>query len=650
MPSVAEMTAAFEPPTAGIAPPKSALKRRSDDDPRESTEHPAKRPKVSFVEPISLPSPPAVEERPLNLVREEIRRAFSRRARNEPSEYSALIRRIQYDPKKSVEDQLSPVGLQRHVVALTNLAFDMGRTSVDLLEALLDSGWIAMDDDVIFDFRRFLGILIATHGNYASVVLRWLIQRFTTPLVETKQAEEDNEDQITEYQFVANDPEIIVTRTHQVISHVLSYAPTSLGTLSELLEEGFPYYTADSKTHVDYVNNLLRVREYCPAQEAGLLQLIIEKLVAIDVQIVANTDELDDDLLDEIMDSLYASDEPLEEEDSTEDAQERLARSVAKAALEKMKDSMRKLDAMMDIVFQHYDAICSSSEEPDIATVDQLVSVFSRNILASHNSRHVQYLYFRLSQKISQFYDRWARALLNIAIDINQSGPIRVAAISYIGSFVARGSQVSDAQVRAVFKIFRQKLDELLTKYAENSRGPDPDRYRFYYSLFQASMYVFCFRWRAFIREDPEYDEDGTGVLDDLQSRRWDEDARAMFTRHIHSVINPLKACSPIVVDMFAKVAQSLDFLFIYSRIETNKRVRLCRAITSGSVGREGSLSYKISEKDLQLESHFAFEPYLLPKSRVWVEDLYTLFEAVAPPGMQDDDSEDDSDGDGKDE
>jgi RNA polymerase I-specific transcription initiation factor RRN3 len=94
---------------------------------------------------------------------------------------------------------------------------------------------------------------------------------------------------------------------------------------------------------------------------------------------------------------------------------------------------------------------------------------------------------------------------------------------------------------------------------------------------------------------------------------------------------------------MFAKVTKALNFLYLYSIIETNKRVRLSRSALASTI-RETALTLKYSESSLQLEAHYAFEPYLLPSSKKWVEELYQEFSSLAPPGMEEDDSSEEED------
>lgn len=76
---------------------------------------------------------------------------------------------------------------------------------------------------------------------------------------------------------------------------------------------------------------------------------------------------------------------------------------------------------------------------------------------------------------------------------------------------------------------------------------------------------------------------------------------------------------------MFAKIANHLQFVFCFTIIEQNKR---------GGRGREEEM----------LDSYFPFDPFLLKKSRRWIDECYVVWTPV--PGLEDDEDEEESDDD----
>jgi len=115
--------------------------------------------------------------------------------------------------------------------------------------------------------------------------------------------------------------------------------------------------------------------------------------------------------------------------------------------------------------------------------------------------------------------------------------------------------------------------------------------------------------------------------------------------RNIFSTLNPLKICAPSIVAQFARMAHHLRFLYVYPLIETNKRVRLARSMAGaylgGIGGRETALSQKRGDDMFLLDAYFPFDPYVLPRSKRWIEGDYVQWEPVPGMPVQKDDDED---------
>jgi RNA polymerase I-specific transcription initiation factor RRN3 len=102
-------------------------------------------------------------------------------------------------------------------------------------------------------------------------------------------------------------------------------------------------------------------------------------------------------------------------------------------------------------------------------------------------------------------------------------------------------------------------------------------------------------------------------------------------------------------------MAHHLRFLYVYPLLETNKRVRLARSMAGaylgGIGGRETALTQKRGDDMFLLDAYFPFDPYVLPRSKRWIEEDYVQWKPV--PGMpveKDEDSEDDEEDEDEDE
>ena len=182
------------------------------------------------------------------------------------------------------------------------------------------------------------------------------------------------------------------------------------------------------------------------------------------------------------------------------------------------------------------------------------------------------------------------------------------------------------------------ELADLRELHEPNCRGPDLSRYGTYYSLVQALIYIFCFRWRDLesTPSDPgsPMSTYNSLVADDAAVQHsFISGVKETLDQNILSPLNPLKICSPIIVEEFAKVAHHVGILYLFPKIEMNKRLRLVPT-TISALDRESALSGRKDESLLQLDEYFPFDPYLLPRSKRWLQGDYREFESL--PGDED--------------
>ena len=313
-----------------------------------------------------------------------------------------------------------------------------------------------------------------------------------------------------------------------------------------------------------------------------------------------------------------------------------------------VRKNVEKMDAMMALLFEHYDREISESNilgGQDV--LDTLLSQFVRTILPMQRSRHTQFLLFHFAQLSSHFMDTFVGTCIEIAFDHRQPIITRHSAAAYLASFVARGVHVSPAVVRDVYDYLGQELTALRKAHEPACRGPDLWRYISYYNLVQSVLYIFCFRWR-----DLEYNLEDDGEEEEFpttlgQDHEWRPGVKDVLSQNLFSRLNPLKVCSPAIVSEFARIAKHLGVVYIYHLLETNKRIRLSHYTNSwqnsagyGQVTQGTTVPKQMGEAHQHLDAFFPFDPYHLPRSKKWIESDYREWKGI--PGL-DDDSEDDA-------
>lgn len=607
-----------------------------------------KRPRVTFDDKNLRTHEPASEQddtpnapkKPLPLVREEIRRAIHRHLSAADSEgYDQIKEIFAADPRKAGDDLHSydlPTHetLRLHLTGLLSHIASLDRNCSGLVHAVINSEWLGRDESYVKLYTRFLGNLCAAQGTYLTVVFRMLTAKLTGVSRGTGR--------LPGYPIV--NPSQIFTRVHMALRYVLGLVPAGSGTLSPVLSTSFPFDTDPAKSYVAYTRNLIRLIGYAPELQSDILALITEKLVKIDVQIQVDLEDVEDEIGEELLHGSGDVDDDLDDEESDlsdDDDDEDKERT------REMKESIQKVDGMIDVLFNYYATpFTTGSLDDQENTLDLLLSHFQTIILPTYRSRHSQFLLFHFSQSSPELVDRFASACIQLVFSKLQPGLVRQSAAAYLASFVARGAHISGDVVRDVFDLLLTHLNDLRIDYESNCRGPELRRYGPFYSTAQALLYIFCFRWRDLTTAASE--GDSAEQVEDLEPSQitFPPNIKEFLHKSIYSRLNPLKICSPGIVAEFARIAHHFQLLYVYPLLETNKRLRVTafRSISTLANPNYGQVQREIRAGDhlgYQLDAYFPFDPYQLPRSRRWLEGDYVEWRGV--PGLDENDDSDSS-------
>ncbi|EIW76362.1 RNA polymerase I-specific transcription initiation factor RRN3 [Coniophora puteana RWD-64-598 SS2] len=321
-----------------------------------------------------------------------------------------------------------------------------------------------------------------------------------------------------------------------------------------------------------------------------------------------------------------------------------------------------------------------------------LLGIFDRTILHTFKSRYTQFLLFWYTSLSPEFADLFQGLLVEKALYGASSGAgagasgagagtgtsvpavTRAVAASYIASFVSRATFVDRDGAREVTgvlcRFLAAHLEWVEATIAAGGEMPGMAHHTVFYAVTQAVFLIFCFRWRD-LREDG-IEGEGEGESAREEGRRGGTGARwkgswmpelGIVQRAITSPLNPLKVCSPGVVQQFARVAQATDFIYCYSILEANKRSEYASQQTptqpqSSSAAHPASqpqpmittipgLAFNTSHHHAELNSFFPFDPYKLPRSAPYIASVYREWASVA---IDDEDEDEDEDEEGDDE
>ncbi|EPS44662.1 hypothetical protein H072_1338 [Dactylellina haptotyla CBS 200.50] len=511
-----------------------------------------------------------------------------------------------------------------------------------LVGDIIHMNWAGRPQSFYKIYMLFLLQLISAHPQHTAKVVQMLVRNLTYETVKDAQRSGNS---------FASRRDVFAT-VHKMLETILGLAPTVWNSLFTAISAAFPFKGQKKVHQTTYIVNLLDILKYAPAAKTKVLGLIFEKMIQLDVEIQINLDDLDEGEGEELdrqlrmnlesktgqnlSDSGIAEDEDDEDTDSdSDDEDEEDPENAEPRTIEMIQETVDKLDAMLGLVFAYYaarfpiDNITELAQE-DVETFELLLHFFDTIILTTFKSQYVQFVLFWAAQKSPFFIDIFLGVLVERSMDSARPQIARQAAAAYVASFVARAKRLERSAVRAVVRMLCEWLEKYLHDRESECSGPDVRKFGGFYAVFQAVMYIFCFKWRDLAgKSDSAPEEDGpiTNV------RTWAPGLQVV-DRLITSKFNPLKVCSPTVVNQFADVANHLHLVYCFSIIERNKRGQL--------INSNGNASGAGQPEATQLETYFPFDPFKLSMTKTWVEPLYNQWEPV--PGMHGPEEEDEDD------
>ncbi|KAK5120334.1 hypothetical protein LTR85_006273 [Meristemomyces frigidus] len=650
MVSLAAPAGAMAPPPTPLSKrPTLGLKRDSsylDTDDEASLSSSTKKLKVAFSPNVDVRFVDDWNEKSFELVKEEVRLGIERHLapgeRKDDTQYSKLLQLLSQD----VDSGEAPSAklLKKYMLAIEARVSSLGQCG-KLAEAVLHLAWLGRDDVFVALYLRLLTSLAIAHAGFVPRIMQTLVAHFAR--LPASLGRVPGETPVPRAHMFH--------RVHTVIETLLRRVPSALNPLKTALEKGFPKDEATTRSYIQYQKHLLHIAEYEPSFQAGVMAIMTERLVSIDEQIQQDIEELEDEVDERVLQQgilrKTGSAEAEESDDShvasMSESEETVAEDEQK--LREIRLKVAKMDGTLDLLFEYYTPLIQDGPRAGLNEAYEQVLTYFATFILPRRTRHAQFLVFHFSQTLPEHASIFARRCLDVAFQAGNLSTNRVArlhACAYLASFVARGAHLSTAIVRETFSILCGHLEDLRRHYEPVAQwGPDKHRYSMYYAVAQAVLYIFCFRWRdlTFGSATPGSGDEDLSEDDLLAEGRdlaWLPGIKEVLQKNVHCRLNPLKVCSPAIVGEFAKIAHHLRFMYIFSILETNKRVRLNNANHAmGAALRGTAMDRKVGEAHLQLEAYFPFDPYHLPKSKRWVEGDYNAWKL--PAGMEQDDEED---------
>eukprot|EP01130_Rhizamoeba_saxonica_P018354 TRINITY_DN914_c0_g1_i4.p1 TRINITY_DN914_c0_g1~~TRINITY_DN914_c0_g1_i4.p1 ORF type:complete len:528 (-),score=91.42 TRINITY_DN914_c0_g1_i4:110-1693(-) len=442
----------------------------------------------------------------------------------------------------------------------------------ELITAIWDFDWRQANDISINSYIELILNLNFSHGT------SYIVQTFdklVSNLLPRKDPEHPS----------GYDTEVVLRyspKIHQCIHHLLNGIPSSASKMILVLTEYYPHKSFPMPVQKCYLENLLLILDYCVILEERLWEVILDRIIEIDVEIRL------EDLPDE--DELF-----LENDDEfglfvMDDEQELANNNDIEIAY---KNNANKLDAMLGLMIQYLEAVPEGERRDNV--FKNMLKAFDSLLLHTHKSKFTQFLIFFICKQNRDYATYFLKYLFN-KLEVEVESPIiQRTCAAYIGSFAGRAAYIDISHLKeAIHSLFTW-----IHRYLDKNEGsyPDAERHAVFYSVCQAALYVICFK-------------------QDLLSNNFDHGfmKNLRIQRVLESSLNPLILILSTVVQEFHQFTQNLSYINCGQILERNKNIVLP---TKSSYGGSN-----------HLDTFFPFDPYLLKHSSQYFKGYYTYWKS----------------------
>ncbi|XP_044515153.1 RNA polymerase I-specific transcription initiation factor RRN3 isoform X2 [Gracilinanus agilis] len=475
--------------------------------------------------------------------------------------------------------------------------------------------WLKRSQEVLEEYLAFLGNLVSAQTVFLRPCLSMIVSHFIPSRVIIKEgdatiSDSDDEDDNLPANF---------DTCHRALQLIARYVPSTPWFLMPILVEKFPFIRKSERILECYIHNLLRISVYFPTLRPEILELVIEKLLKIDVSASRQDIEDAEDARETAIQSdetdtverLFNMDEDEEPKNETKDISgknDQMAHPVAE-----------RLDILLSLLFSYIKDVCYKNGEIDInKTKDlyrDLLGIFDKLVLPTHASCHIQFFMFYLCSFKLGFAEAFLEHLWKKLQNPNNPAILRQAAGNYIGSLLARAKFIPIITVKACLDLLVNWLHIYLDNQDTGTKAfCDVALHGPFYSACQAVFYTFIFRHKQLLDGNLRK---GLAYLQSLN-----------FERIVMSQLNPLKICLPSVVNLFAAITRKYQLVFCYTIIERNNRQMLpvLRNTTGG-----GSVQTCTNP----LDTFFPFDPCVLKRSKKIIDPIYQSWEDLSAEELQ---------------
>ncbi|EDV35386.1 uncharacterized protein Dana_GF22755, isoform A [Drosophila ananassae] len=458
---------------------------------------------------------------------------------------------------------------------------------VNVVEALLSLNWRKRSCKTIEAFTEFSIEILVAHNRY----LPMGISKFILHWIPNDQDAADWVNGCPSNQIYCE-----LKPIHDVINRIITAVPMAFDVIVDTISSKFPYFKKPAHVTAGYLFNLLWLLDYKPVFEEIILQLVLQKLLILDVN--APRDEID----------LENHGEEKQMEDPLFQIDEIAALTDANKSEELVDHPIgQSLDICLHMLYKFFDKKCNikpNCTDQQRCAANRIFNIllftFDEILLPSHNTHHVQFVIFFITSLRQTYSEAFLSSLWQKVQNPNVSAIIRHGAIGYLASFLARAKFVPLCTLTLYLMELSKWAHSYIDDSDEYSQNCSLKSNLVFFSVCQAIFYLIAFRVR-----------DLTATTKDLlflQSLQLSRLAMCHF--------NPLRYCLAAIATAFAGVTRTYQLAYCHTVLERNARRKLATVY-----GHEKCMPEET------LETFFPFDPYMLKMSNKYIEINYLIYQ-----------------------
>uniref|UniRef100_A0A8C2XJX9 RRN3 homolog, RNA polymerase I transcription factor n=1 Tax=Cyclopterus lumpus TaxID=8103 RepID=A0A8C2XJX9_CYCLU len=459
-----------------------------------------------------------------------------------------------------------------------------------LIYTILRVPWVGRSPAVVEEYMVFLSNLVSAQTVYLCACLKMVVSHFTPKRVTICEggvdiSDSDDEDENLPRNF---------NQCHQALQLITRYVPSTSRFLMPILTDNFPFVQKSSTTLECYAHNLLRVTMYIPSLRRDVLEVIIGKMLKLDVSAARS------DIEEAEENAALSQRAEVRPEEGLFDMDEDMSADVPCRAAVMAHPVADRLDTLMAVMMAYIKDACHVDGSLHVERTKDLyrdvLNVFDKLILPTHASAHVQYTLFYLCSFRVALAEAFLDHLWKILQSPSQPAVLRQAAAGYLGSFLARAKFIPVLTVRACLDLLLSWIHCYIDSQDSSGRQAccDISLHGPFYTACQAVFYTLIFRHRAMLENNMKK---GTHLC--------------LKQVHFHTSQLLFFCC------------RTYQVVFCYTIIERNNRHVL--PVVRSSAGGDS-----VTTNTNPLDSFFPFDPYLLKRSVQLIEPLYQVWEELA--------------------